>query len=137
MKSLGKLVYSPKTHLASSEKWLVLMADDEISKYYRKLFEVDYPYLNGERIGKLTRPVWGTHISIIRGEYIPNLLLWGTGANKLIEFEYEPGVMDNGEYYWLRAKCPYLSALREKYGLSKDPRFGFHLTIGRTTENVR
>lgn len=44
------------------------MCDDEISKYYRHLYSKEYPYLNGERTGKLTRPVWGTHISVIRGE---------------------------------------------------------------------
>lgn len=73
-------------------------------------------------------------MSVIRGERIPNAKIWELDANKVIEFEYEPGVIDNGEYYWLKAKCPYLSELREKYGLPKEPRFGFHLTIGRTTE---
>lgn len=134
MKSIGKLIYSPRSHLGSNEKWLVLMCDDEISSYYRHLFTKEYPYLNGERIGKLTRPVWGTHISIIRGERIPNQKIWGKDANKIVEFEYEPGVLDNQEYYWLKAKCDYLSQLREAYGLNPEPRFGFHLTIGRTTQ---
>jgi len=134
MKSVGKLVYSPRTHLASSDRWLVLMCDDEISRYYRYLYSKQYPYLNGDRSTKLTRPVWGTHISIIRGERVPNANLWGLDANKIIEFEYEAGVIDNGEYYWLKVKCPYLSEIREKYGLFREPRFGFHLTIGRTTE---
>lgn len=129
MKSIGKLVYSPRTHLSSSERWLVLMCDDEISKYYRHLFYREFPYK-----GKLTRPVWGTHVSVIRGEFIPNLKLWGMDANKIVDFEYDGGVIDNGEYYWLKARCPYLSELREKYGLPREPRFGFHLTIGRTTE---
>lgn len=133
MKSTGKLVYSPRTHLASSEKWLVLMCDDEISRYYRHLYTIEYPYLNGERSGKLTRPVWGTHISIIRGEMVPNHKLWGLKKNKIIEFTYDAGVLDNGEYYWLKVMCPELEDLREKYGLSRHPKFGFHLTIGRTT----
>lgn len=137
MKSIGKLVYSPRTHLASSDRWLVLMCDDEISRYYRTLYAKEYPYLNGERCGKLTRPVWGTHISVIRGEKIPNYKLWGLDANKIVEFEYEAGVKDNKEYYWLKVKCPHLLALREEYGLSKEPRYGLHLTIGRTTENVK
>jgi hypothetical protein len=130
MKSIGKLTYSPKSHLGSNEKWLVLMCDDSISQYYRSLFYREYPWK-----GKLTRPVWGTHISIIRGERIPNFQLWGLDTNKIIEFEYEGGVLDNNEYYWLKTKCPYLSDLRIKYGLTPEPRFGFHLTIGRTTEN--
>lgn len=113
------------------------MADDEISKYYRHLYEKEYPYLNGVRSGKLTRPVWGAHISIIRGERIPNFNLWGIDANKTVEFEYDYGVECNQEYFWLKVKCPYLSLLREEYGLTKEPRYGFHLTIGRTTENVK
>jgi hypothetical protein len=130
MKSIGKLVYSPRTHLSSSDKWLVLMCDDEISSYYRSLFYREFPYK-----GKLTRPVWGTHVSIIRGEYIPNMNLWGLDANKIVEFEYDGGVIDNNEYYWLKASCPALSELRLKYGLPAAPRFGFHLTIGRTTQS--
>jgi hypothetical protein len=129
MKSIGKLVYSPRTHLASSERWLVMMCDDEISNYYRAMFYKEYPWM-----GKLTRPVWGTHISIIRGEYVPNNQLWGLDANKLVDFEYEGGVLDNKEYYWLKVKCPYLSNLRVQYGLPPEPRFGFHLTVGRTTQ---
>ena len=130
MKSIGKLIYSPRTHLASSERWLVLMCDDEISKYYRHMFYREYPWR-----GKLTRPVWGTHISIIRGERIPNFNLWGLDANKTVEFEYDGGVEDNQEYFWLKAKCPHLSDLRERYGLYREPKFGFHLTIGRTSNS--
>jgi hypothetical protein len=128
MKSLGKLIYSPRTHLASSANWLVVMCDDEISRYYRSLFYREFPWL-----GKLTRPVWGTHISVIRGERV-DPKLWRMDENKILEFEYDGGVRDNGEYYWLRVDCPYLFDLREKLGLSREPKFGFHLTIGRTTQ---
>jgi len=133
MKSIGKLVYSPRTHLSSSDRWLVVMCDDEISNYYRHLYTKQYPYLNGDRTGKLTRPVWGAHISVMRGERLPKPEIWRLDEGKIIEFNYEPGVIDNGEYYWLRVTCPYLQDLREKYGLPRDPRFGLHLTIGRTS----
>lgn len=109
------------------------MCDDEISKYYRHLYSKEYPYLNGERTGKLTRPVWGTHISVIRGEKI-DPKLWRMDEGKIIEFEYQGGVVDNKEYYWLKVACPYLGDLREKMNLPREPRFGFHLTIGRTTQ---
>lgn len=135
MKSIGKLVYSPRSHLGSNEKWLVLMCDDELSKYYRHLYSKEYPSLNGGHCTKLTRPVWGAHISCIRGEFIPNIKLWGIQANKLIEFDYDAGVMNNREYFWLKVRCPILSELRTQYGLSREPKFGFHLTIGRSTEN--
>lgn len=130
-KSSGKLVYNPKTHLQSNNnwnKWLILMCDEELSQYYRWMFNREYPYLP-----KLMRPVWGTHISVIRGEVIPNVDIWGLGKDTIVQFEYESGVKDNGEYYWLKAHCDELAGLREAYGLPRQPKFGFHLTIGRTT----
>src|ERR1700690_2937079 len=112
MKSVGKIIYSPRTHLSSSEKWVILACDDEISKYYRYLFYKEYPWK-----GKLTRPVWGAHVSFIRNERISNYKLWRLDENKKVDFEYEAGVQDNGEYYWLKVKCDYLLDLRDKYGL--------------------
>jgi len=102
------------------------MCDDELSKYYRHLFSKEFPHKH-----KLTRAVWGTHTSIIRGEVIKNDQLWRLNENKIIEFEYEPGVKDSGEYYWLKVYCNELLDLREKYGLPRQPQFGLHLTIGR------
>ena len=126
MKSLGKIIYSPRTHLKSSDKWAILSCDDEISKYYRYLFYKEFPWK-----GKLTRPVWGSHISFIRNEFITNFDLWKLDNNKIVEFEYDGGVEDNGEYFWLKVRCPYLFDLREKYNLKREPKFGLHLTIGR------
>lgn len=129
-KSSGKLVYSPKTHLKSSERWLVLMVEDSLSAYYRTLYHREFFYRP-----KLMRPVWGSHISLIRGEIVPNPDIWGLGKDKTVQFEYEPGVKDNGEYYWLSVQCDELSAIRQAYGLNREPKFGFHLTIGRRTES--
>ena len=127
-KSIGKLIYSPRTHLGSSDRWLILACDEGLSNYYRHLFYREYPYL-----GKLSRPIFGSHISIIRGEIVPNYNLWRLDENKLIEFSYSPEVIDNGEYYWLKVNSKYLEDLRGLYGLSRLPQFNFHLTIGRTT----
>lgn len=135
MKSIGKIIYSPRSHIGCNKNWAILACDDEISSYYRKLYTMEYyPYLNGYYSLKLTRPIWGSHISWIRNNDKVDYKLWGIDANKIIEFEYEPGVIDNGEYYYLRAKCSYLEDLRKKYGLSLVPRYGYHLTIGRTTK---
>lgn len=136
MKSIGKLIYEPSSHLGNTRNWLVLMCDDQISDYYRKLYTMAYPpYLNGGYPIKLARPVFGAHISVIRGEHIHNYHLWKLDNNKIVEFEYESGVKNNGEYYWLDVICPYLENLRSQYGLNKQPKYGFHLTIGRITKN--
>jgi hypothetical protein len=130
MKSIGKLVYSPRSHLGSNDKWAAVLCDDEISRYYRYLYSKEYPYLNSGRSTTLTRPIWGSHISLVRNEPIPNPKLWRLDEGKIIEFEYEGGVLGNSKYYWLKVQCPYLEDLREKMGLSRQPRFGLHLTIG-------
>jgi hypothetical protein len=135
MKSIGKITYSPRSHLGSNDKWAAVLCDDEISKYYRHLFTKQYPYLNGERTGKIGRPIWGAHISFCRGFEKPNPKLWRADEGKLIEFEYEGGVLDNNTYYWLRVNCPALLDLREKLGLSRVPKFGLHMTIGISTSN--
>ena len=76
----------------------------------------------------------GHHISFIRNEFVPNNL-WGLDKNSVIEFEYEGGVQNNGEYYWLRVNCPKLEGIRKLYGLNPIPKFGFHLTVGRSTNS--
>jgi hypothetical protein len=131
VKSTGKLIYSPHSHLGKSDNWATIFCDDEISTYYRHLFIKQYPYLNGFNKGiKLSRPVWGSHISFIRGdEKIPSHI-WGLDNNKIIEFEYQPEVKDNGTYFWLNVNCPYLLDLREELGLPRKPKMRLHLTIG-------
>lgn len=129
IKSSGKLIYNPKTHLRNSDRWLILACDEELASYYRALYRQEFFYRP-----KLMRPVFGAHISIIRGEKIPNYELWGLGKDKTVSFEYEDGVRTNGEYYWLKVHCPELEGLRVAYGLSPHPQFGFHLTVGRISE---
>lgn len=130
MQSVGKIIYSPASHIGDNSRWAILACDDGISEYYRRLYDLEQPpYLNGNRALKMIRPVWGSHISWLRGNEV-GLKQWGIDAGKMIDFEYEPGVMDNGMYYWLRVKCPYLLELREKMGLPARPKYGLHLTIG-------
>lgn len=125
-KGSGKLTYSPKTHLKDSSRWLILACDEGITQYYRGLYHQEFFYRP-----KLTRPVWGAHISVLRGEKVSNAQAWGFAANKFINFEYEPGIKDNGEYLWLKVYCDELLALRELFGVKREPQFGLHLTIGR------
>lgn len=130
MKSTGKLIYSPKTHLNNSKWWAILSCDEEFCKYYSYLYSKQYPYCNANYNGKIVRPIWGAHISFLRNEK-PRNDLWEIDKNKLIDFEYIPGILDNKEHFWLNIKCDYLLNLRERYGLEREPKFGLHLTVAR------
>jgi hypothetical protein len=127
----GKIVYSPKTHLGGSDNWAILSCEDDIWRYYSWLFRQQHSARNNDLYGNLSRPVWGAHVSFIRSEKVNANL--GIDNGKIIEFDCEPGVIDNGEHFWLNVKCDYLIKLRLAYGLSPEPKFGYHLTVGRHT----
>lgn len=126
MRSYGKITYSPKSHLNDSKDWAIVRCDPSFCDYYIYLYNREFPWKP-----KLIRPVWQAHISFIRNENIINPSQWGLMNNKTIDFDYEPGVQTNGEYYWLKVKCDALLELRQAYGLPREPKFGLHLTIGR------
>lgn len=127
-KSIGKIIYSPKSHVGAPNKWAIVSCDDEISKYYRHLFFKQYPFLNGYNLGKkLQRPIMGAHISFVRNE---SSKLWNIDNYKLIEFEYSHDIYSNGQYFWAKVECPALLDLREKIGLCRFPNVDLHLTIG-------
>lgn len=127
-KSTGTLIYDP--HLADQKRmkpyWLILSCDEGVSRYYAWL-------LLRERCVKLgSKCLWGSHISVVRGEQ-PKEGWWGkAGVGETIEFSYEPVVFGDGTYFWLEIECPRMSEIRGYYGLSPKPYFNFHLTIGNT-----
>lgn len=125
LKSSGKIIYNPYSHIGTTINWAIVVCDEEICKYYIHLFKKEFPCKT-----KLTRPIFGAHISFIRGEK-PRNDLWEIDKNKLIDFEYIPGILDNKEHFWLNIKCDYLLNLRERYGLEREPKFGLHLTVAR------
>ena len=127
MKSVGKIIYAPTSHLLSSNNWAIVACDDEISKYYRSLYLQEFK-------SQLIKPAWGAHISWIRNEIIKFPKKWKLLENQIIEFEYDSNIQTNGTYFWLKVKCDALLDLRSQYGLNKYPKFGLHLTIGRLTK---
>ena len=128
-KSSGNIVYSPKSHLGSTKDWAILKCDDNFTNYYNKLFQLAFPYRNGNIHGRITRTVLGSHLSFIRQEFV-DPSLWGLNKNKLVEFEYDPYPQFNNQYVWFNVKCDYLSKLRVELGLTPNPKMPFHLTIG-------
>ena len=125
-KSSGVLVYDPHYNGQNDVKpfWLMLSCDEELTRYYAWL-------LFKERCVKLNQKcLWGTHISVVRGEK-PNDGWWGKqGVGETIEFEYDGIVHGDGTYFWMDVKCPRLSEIRTYYGLTPKPWIDFHLTVG-------
>lgn len=124
-KSVGKLVHDPKSLDHKRPFWLILECDDEIARYYKYL-------MFKERGIKLNpRSLWGTHVSVIRGEK-PNSGFWGKVSKEPIEFEYDGIVKNTDKYYWIDIICPKLLEVRNYYGLPKNPYFNLHMTIGNS-----
>jgi len=120
MKSIGKLHYYTK--------WLILLVDDEIAKYYQHII-----YLWDRRL-KLNHPMHGAHITIIAGKYedVSNHPNWKKYHNHKIEFEYSVDIGTNGCYFWLPVKCKQFEDIRVELGLSPTIPYPWHLTIGNS-----
>lgn len=75
------------------------------------------------------------HITVVRGENIINFKHWGKYENCLITFDIDDNIKNNKEYYWVDVKCPFLHLVRKELDLSYDPKYPFHLTIGKKILN--
>ena len=105
-------------------KWALLECDDQIGAMYRSLYSLEYFYKP-----KINKPLWGSHISIIRGEeeLCPAIKTIVDGMS--IEFAYIPIMRTNGVHFWLPVICPILDDLRQEFGLPKSI-VNYHLSIG-------
>ena len=84
---------------------------------------------------RLQRPLWGNHISMIRGEEPrQNEAAWDHLDGRVVEFRFNPdlGFNQSGDrvYWWLDVECSEIGDLRESFGLDRDPEFPLHLTLG-------
>lgn len=120
----AEYVHSTKGILQYHDDWLLLQVDDEIARYYaasiKQRFLIDLHH----------KSKWGAHVSIIRGEPLPDGSKWGHDEGREIEIQYTHQIYTNGEHWWLNVECDELAEVRAQYGLPSDKRF-FHLTIGR------
>ncbi|MBX9400366.1 hypothetical protein K4L06_03520 [Lysobacter sp. BMK333-48F3] len=131
--STGTLRYSPQLgrggHLrrdgGSTLWWLIVDCDPELGRYLR------HQYLLGHRRTRgLQAPLWGPHISVIRGETPPRPAAWRRLDGATVGFEYDPQVHEAQGYVWCPVRCPALLDLREELGLLREPQPALHLTIG-------
>lgn len=128
--------------------WLVVDVDRSISDYYCHLY-----FLCNYKTKKLNQPLWGPHITVVRNEIPKKLFPWKKYDGKTIEFQVIPQIKSNENiyedfrrkplpndvvdgcgdlftHYWLNIVCPFLLDVREELGLSRNPLYPLHLTIG-------
>lgn len=131
--------------VCSTRRWIYLSCDEELGNYYRSLakayllnLKCDY---NNKMWPKLHQPTWRTHLSIVRLEDFESLSretifqYWNKWDGQEVEIEYMPGILSNGLYFWLSVKDnEQLSQIRLTLGLSKNPSYAYHITIGNLVE---
>lgn len=128
----GYLKYSPKRlgdHV-SPNWWLTAQYDNEVAKYFRKLYE-----LSVWRTAKLMKPAWDAHVTIIRNEEPPlhNQSRWEMWPGQWVWTRVYLEPETNGEYYWFPVYCPAANVLRRELGLG-TPSIPYHLSFGRVTD---
>lgn len=129
----GTLRYSPEIRPGSTTRrdggstrwWLILDADPELGRYFRHLYTIDQ-----RRVRTLQAPLWGPHVSVIRGEAPCDEQAWGELDGATIEFRYDPVARETDGYVWCPVECEAVLDLRERLGLVREPSPALHLTIG-------
>ncbi len=122
--STGKLIYDPYARIKQAPYWVILKTDEELVRYYQNWIKQHFD------VG-FEKTVWGSHISAIRGEEPTNKEFWGKYKNEKIDFTYTNNIYRKHWFFCVEAYSQRLEDIREELGLSRLPKTGFHITIGR------
>jgi hypothetical protein len=80
---------------------------------------------------KLTLPLWGVHLTVIRGELPRHLRNWRKYDGQTFRVYYDGSDLQySDKYAWLPAHSPDLEAVRRELGLRSQPKVAFHVTLG-------
>ncbi len=130
----GKYVFSPalspdgnrvRRDGTTTDWWLIIQCDRELGRYLRHLYKLEFP-----SSGNIGEPLWGAHVSIVQNEKPPNLKHWQDRDNQEVTLEYEQVSQETDGYIYHAVVCEEALNYRELLGLSKNPKFPLHLTIG-------
>jgi hypothetical protein len=74
----------------------------------------------------------GTHVTFISDKLEKSIFDEASKIfnGKEVDFFIETEPRSNGTHWWLRVYCPDVESIRQALGLTKEPYFGLHLTIG-------
>lgn len=109
----------------STEWWMILECDRELGRYYRSLYATAR-----HQVRRLQEPLWRTHISVVRGEHPIHEQYWRECEDQELEIVYEPFLEIHRAYAVLPVRCEAALDYRERLGLSREPAFPLHMTIG-------
>lgn len=140
MQSFGTFRFSPELRQGSHTRrdggstrwWLIIDCDPDLGRFLRHLFAVGY-----HRTRSLQPPLWGPHISVVRGEEPPDPAAWGRLDGATVAFEYDSVLRETEGFVWCPVECPEALAVRETLGLLRCPDPPLHLTVGNCIEGPR
>jgi hypothetical protein len=122
--SEGQLIFDPGQGTKKFEPWWAIVRVEQGI--------VDFYCWISKRYGKplMQNKLWGPHISFIKGEFPPNVLLWD--IPRLITFNYSNTIRyDNDCHAWLDVWSDDLIQLRHDLGLPPKLKMSYHVTLGR------
>ena len=131
----GILEFSPEDvtrkhrNQSSWKRVAIIKTDCDLDRYYawflKKRFNLE-----------LNKNLRGTHVTFINDKFEKGIFdqFAPLFDGKEIDFYIETEPRSNGEHWWLRVHCPEAESIRELMGLSRDPYFGLHLTLGHANE---
>lgn len=124
--STGILHYDPGVGTKQFDPWWALLeCDDDIAKYYAWMLK-----RRGVEMYPNDKGLWGTHISVMKGDPAPNPVAWKKYEGYEVEFHYNHLIRyDNGKHAWVDVYSEDLSQIREELGFG--PKYWYHLTVGR------
>jgi hypothetical protein len=141
LKLSGTVEFEPgnktRKHLsqASWKRVVMIRTHDDLSEYYAW-------FINRRFNLPLNKPLRGAHITIVNDA--ERDFVWGVEPKwseikkmyhgKPMDFYIDLEPRTNGEHWWLRVYCPLGETMREELGLSREPYYSFHLTIGHANE---
>lgn len=114
---------------SSWKRVAVIKTNCDMDKYYawflKKRFNLE-----------LNKNLRGSHVTFISDKMDKNLFNEASTVfnGKSVDFFIDIEPRSNAEHWWLRVYCPDVESIREALGLTRDPYFGLHLTIGYANE---
>lgn len=114
---------------SSWKRVAIIKTDCDLERYYAWFLEKRFNLI-------LNKNLRGSHITFISDRMDKDIFDQASKIfnGKEIDFYIELEPRSSGKHWWLRVYCPEAESIREAVGLTRDPYFGLHLTLGHANE---